>query len=304
MNTLPKFEKMFPLLNLVNTPTKIILLKRKTKYTLASDSEKDRIRFIDYYIHFCDTDYHNIYNIKDFLYRQDAIISLTEYCQVDIFNDLYVYNNDPLTDVLRACYFKLYSNLIQNKEIIYNIENIDIFIGFIFSIKYNHEENKIFIPQSEFQAIKQISLTFRDTEYYQNKYTERWWDNLEKFWDTHILKWEYWRTPENRTSSGLWGRIKTHFQIDDRTTWQTHPCYIYKPKDNFYIIDDEHYTKRIKFLRALFNDDSMNECIDITEYSLTELKELDNYEVNTSISYNMKYMKYMKYKKKYLNLTK
>ena len=256
-----------------------------------------RVRNIDLFIHRWDKPDCIQDDISDFLLHQLKIITITNEYQIEIFNDTSVYNGETgtMTDVLRACYFSLYSILLNNGLKINLEKDFNIIISLLFGIRYNEDEDKIILPLTEFTAIKQIIKNFKELNP-DHKFNELWWSNLKESLATIYIeilpKWSYWNeNPDKRSSKVIWGRlpltIKSTFKPG---IWEKHPCYIIHFDDNL-DFDINKTLRRIEYLEALFNDPDSKMCIDISNCS-TDILGGGNY-----------FNKYIKYKNKYLLLS-
>jgi hypothetical protein len=248
------------------------------------------IRNIDLFIHRWDKPDGTQFDIPDFLTHQSIIETLTQGNEERIFNDSRSYNGEtgPMTDILRACYFSLYAILLE-KDLQINLENdFNIFISLLFGIRYNEEEDKLLIPQSEFEAIQRIILQLRSKDH--TKFIDTWWnelkENVNSVYDSLHTK-EFWiNYPDRRTSDYIYHSLNVKFRLE-RGIWEKHPCYIINSVDNF-DLDKNKTLKRIQYLHSFFKDPYSKECIDISECQMAG-----------GVNY---YNKYKKYKEKYLKL--
>lgn len=251
------------------------------------------------FIHRWDKEDDTQYDIPDFLTHQLKIEMITEGHERMIFNDSRVYNGitGPISDVLRACYFNLYSTLL-NKDLRIDLErDFDTFISLLFGIRYNDEQDKLLIPQSEFEAIQNIITMLRSLKP-DNKFNDRWWQTLKEsiinIYDVELPRWSFWNENHGQRSSSLiWSRLYSYGIRFKPGIWEKHPCYVINYEDNL-DLNKSKTLKMVEYLHALFRDPYSKECIDISECHREELVGGVN---------NIKYFnKYKKYKKKYLKL--
>lgn len=222
------------------------------------------IRNIDLIIHRWGVTNDDIeYNIPDFLEHQKNIISLSEDNELQLFNSNTVYNGltGPMTDILRACYFQVYSYLLDKNVPINTNKHLDsgndlqIFISLLFSIKYDVIEDKLLIPQSELDAIKKIIPKFKQLNKNNFEFDNEWWNNLKhtiiNTYDVVLPQWYFWNTnPHMQSSSLIWDRIKQHVKLYNGI-WETRPYYMIAYQDNF-DLNKENTLKRIEYLHTLF----------------------------------------------------
>ena len=79
------------------------------------------------------------YNIQAHIDHQYNMLYMLDGFEKEVFNDPDVYNGvmGTMTDMLRACYFTLYNNLLQ-KGLVINIEkDYSILISILLGISYN-----------------------------------------------------------------------------------------------------------------------------------------------------------------------
>jgi hypothetical protein len=256
------------------------------------------IRNIDILIHRWDLADVTIYDIEDFLDHQDYLIAISSDHEHEYFNmgSKYFINDygkmkrgdfDPMTDILRACYFTLYSFLLS-KNLKYNLKDIDIFISLILGIKFDYEKTTLKLPRSEFDAIKNIIKFFKKN--HPDKYDSTWWNNLKVgiiyLYDNILPKSEFWINPDKRGSEDLWYELKKLLNLRFETgIWEKHPCYIGDCDSNM-TLDKVKDLKRITYLEELFDN-----------------PDNKSYIIETpNICENNFHKKYLKYKKKYLKL--
>lgn len=256
------------------------------------------VRNIDYFIHRWDKEDDTQYNISEFLNHQLIIEMITENYEERIFNDSRAYNGitGPMSDVLRACYFHLYSKLL-NKGLKINLENdFNTFISLLFGIRYDDKQDKLLIPKSEFEAIQNIIIQLRSLKP-DNKFNDAWWETLKNsiknIYDVKLPTWSYWNeNPDQRNSFTIWNNWLLNMEFEPGI-WEKHPCYVIDYRNNL-DLDKNKTLKMINYLHALFLDPYSKECIDITECEGGVLVGGVN---------NIKYFnKYNKYKQKYLKL--
>jgi hypothetical protein len=248
------------------------------------------VRNIDILIHRWDLDNKTIYNIKDFLEHQDYLIAISVNHEREYFNmgsKIKRGDFDPMTDILRACYFAFYSFLLS-KNLKYNLTDIDIFISLILGIKFDYQNTTLKLPQSEFDAIKNIIKFFKQK--HPDKYNSTWWNNLKvgiiNLYDNILPNWEFWiKNPDERYSANLWDRLKELLKLRfERGIWEKHPCYIGLCDTNM-TLDKVEDLKRITYLEELFDN-----------------PDNKSYINTPNICENKFHKKYLKYKKKYLKL--
>jgi len=257
------------------------------------------VRNIDLFIHRWDKEDNTQYNIHEFLTHQLKIEMITENYEEQIFNDSRAYNGitGPMSDVLRACYFNLYSTLL-NKGLTINLEDdFNTFISLLFGIRYDDEKDKLLIPKSEFEAIRNIIFQLTSLKP-NNKFNDAWWETFKRsiidIYDVKLPSWTFWNeNPDQRRSSDIWSRLHEYGIVFVPGIWEKHPCYVIDHRDNL-DFDKSKTLKRMQYLHDLFRDPYSKECIDITKCEGDVLVGGVN---------NIKYFnKYNKYKQKYLKL--
>jgi len=257
------------------------------------------VRNIDLFIHRWDKEDDTQYDILEFLNHQLKIEIITDDNEERIFNDSRAYNGitGPMSDVLRACYFSLYSKLL-NKGLQINLEHdFNTFISLLFGIRYDDEQDKLLIPKSEFEAIQNIIFQLRSKKP-DNKFNDEWWETLKRsiidIYDVILPAWSFWNeNPDKRGSYYIWSRLHEYGIVFEPGIWEKHPCYVINHRENF-DFDKSKTLKRIQYLHDLFRDPYSKECIDITKCEGDVLVGGVN---------NIKYFnKYNKYKQKYLKL--
>jgi hypothetical protein len=278
-------DKYNLLKNYVNDPETMLKISQEDSKLINLP-----IRNIDILIHRWDLDDNTIYDIKDFLEHQDYLIAISDNHEREYFNmgsKIKRGDFDPMTDILRACYFAFYSFLLS-KNLNYNLIDIDIFISLILGIKFDYQNTTLKLPQSEFDAIKNIIKFFKQK--HPDKYNSTWWNNLKvgiiNLYDEILPNWEFWiNNPNIRDSENLWNRLKTLLKLRfARGIWEKHPCYIGSCEDNM-TLDKVEDLKRITYLEELFDN-----------------PDNKSYIYTPNICENNFHKKYIKYKKKYLKL--
>lgn len=248
------------------------------------------VRNIDILIHRWDLEMKTIYDIDDFLQHQYYLIGISDNHELEYFNmgsKIKRGDFDPMTDILRACYFTFYSFLLS-KNLKYNLRDIDIFISLILGIKFDYENTTLKLPQSEFDAIKNIIKFFKQK--HPDKYNSTWWNNLKvgiiNLYDNILPNWEFWiNNPDERHSPNLWDKLKVLLKLSFlRGIWERHPCYIDVCDSNM-TLDKVEDLKRITYLEELFDN-----------------PDNKSYINTPNICENNFHKKYLKYKKKYLKL--
>jgi hypothetical protein len=216
------------------------------------------VRKIDTILHRWNNQQMNInieYNIQAHIDHQDNMLYMLDGFEKEVFNDPNVYNGltGTMTDMLRACYFTLYNNLLQ-KGLVINIEkDYSILISILLGINYNQEEDKLKIPLTEFNAIQQIILKFKSIKPYI--YDKIWWETFtNKLIEAYnsLESWEWWINNANEHSfEKIIERIKG-FKIPTYGIWEYHPSYI-DYSLNPWNVDLESNLKKINHLNILFS---------------------------------------------------
>jgi hypothetical protein len=195
------------------------------------------------------------YNIQAHIDHQYNMLYMLDGFEKEVFNDPNVYNGvtGTMTDMLRACYFTLYNNLLQ-KSIVINIEkDYSILISILLGISYNETEHKLDIPLTEFNAIQQIILKFKSIKPYI--YDKIWWETFaNKLIEAYksLESWEWWiNNPNEHSFEKIIERIKG-FKIPTHGIWEYHPSYI-DYSLNSWNVDLESNLKKINCLNILFS---------------------------------------------------
>ncbi len=194
------------------------------------------------------------YNIQSHIDHQDNMLYMLDGFEKEFFNDPNVYNGvtGSMTDMLRACYFTLYNNLLQ-KGLVINIEkDYSILISILLGITYNEKEDKLDIPLTEFIAIQQIISKLKSIKPYI--YDKIWWETFaNKLIEAYksLESWEWWiKNPNEHSFEKIIERIKG-FKIPTHGIWEYHPSYI-DYSLNSWNLDLESNLKKINHLKLFF----------------------------------------------------
>jgi hypothetical protein len=235
-----------------------------------------------------------IYDITDFLNHQEKLILLSEGNERRIFNDERVHNGKTgsMTDLLRACYFKVYLHMIQI-GLEYSERDFLILINLIYQITYNSEFNNLVMPESEFNCIKELLKIFKRrfpilaAKYRGDILLFR--ECITKLYDK-LPTWTWWQeNPDKRNSKELYSKSgcdRWHYGI-----WESHPYYM-DFTISIFSIDRNITLEWLSCVEKLFNDPDSATCVDILSTSM----------IGGNVNKNIYYKKYLKYKLKYLNL--
>lgn len=228
------------------------------------------------------------YDIEAHINHQYDMMSFTYGFEREIFNDSKVYNGKtgPMTDVLRACFFILYNDLLT-KGIEINVQkDYGILVSLLSGIKYDDEQDKMIIPDEEFNAIREIILRFKSLR--PDLYDDKWWNEItNSLIEAHnsLNSWEWWENnPEKRTFQMIESRMKK-IRLPNHGIWEYHPCYI-----DYYLgnwsLELEFNLKKLNYLKSLFDNPFSKTNIDIRKCKSDEMFK----------------NKYLKYKQKYNTL--
>lgn len=230
-----------------------------------------------------------IYDIPAFLQHQETLISLCLGNERRIFNDERVHNGKTgaMTDLLRACYFKVYLHMIKNR-LEYSESDFLVLINLIYQIRYNSELNNLIMPESEFNNIKELLKIFKKRfPILANKYKNdilSFRECITKLYDK-LPTWTWWQeNPDKRTSDQLY--TKSGCDRWNYGIWEAHPSYMDYTR-SIISIDRDITLRWLSCVEKLFNDPD----------SATSM-------IGGNVNKNIYYKKYLKYKFKYLNLKK
>ena len=202
-----------------------------------------------------------------------------------------IINNDTLKDILRAGFFTLFNNLL-NERIKYDInENLFFnnykFLEIIFRMlmKVDFINNSFIIPVEEYRSIKNIKNVYKDNYDNYGEFKNKiitYNNDLQNQKETIINK-DWWKNNNNRqTSEDYVMNVSTDIKFED-DIWEYHPEYLndmFKP-DNL-----DLFLEKINIICNFFIED---------DFDLDINNELEG-------GYKSYFYKYKKYKNKYYNL--
>lgn len=251
------FEVIYPRPN-SNPEPKEVLVDRLLQIT-DGRGVLSHVRYIDFIIHGWNKRNNSLgVSVQAFLDHQSMLLDLCRGFEKRIFNDSRAYNGvtGPMTDALRACYFCLYSHLLDNDVECNGKIDFKILISLLFSIRFDVSRNQFAMPPSEFHALQNIVHRLK-ARYPQHDFQNEWWKMIEDamidIFDNILPTWEFWQNnPGKRDSVLLSTRLRSTY-LFYHGIWETHPPYMTEVNENF-DVDRTYCLKRIEFLREFFQD--------------------------------------------------
>jgi hypothetical protein len=251
---------------------------------IPADSPRNRInapvREIDAILHQWDSRHYGDVNpnLDEHLQHQYNMIEMLNGNEREVFNSNRAYNGKTgaVTDMLRACYFIIYSHLILDVGLEYDKRDIDRLVTILLEIGYHEGSHSLELPPEEFDAIIRIISVFKQSIPKSHYFKNEWWDGvIASLKETAIsIKDKPWYKdvpPKERYGGAVMGAFESTMKKNkleplkqDGGSWESHPIYITSESVEFNMDNIEYDIARLNYLKELFVNPNSDENINST----------------------------------------